>query len=143
MAAANMKYTFIDDNGTERTVNIPGAVLTQGKREGLSLQETCLRYLEDEGIVENEEVAKLTAKAKANRVNNAATGERKQRKAPTRKPDDVKRALVELINSTLLADKNSLGIKDVEVLKVERLIAFAIGEDKYEITLSKKRKPKA
>ena len=141
MATADMKYTFIDDNGTERSVKIPGAVLTQGKREGLSVQETCLRYLEDEGIVENEEVAKLTAKAKANKV--GVTGERKQRKAPTRKPDDTKRALVEMIHSTLLADENSLGIKDVEVLKVERLIAFAIGEDKYEITLSKKSKPKA
>ena len=141
MATADMKYTFIDDHGTERSIKIPGAVLTQGKREGLSVQETCLRYLEDEGLIENEEVAKLTAKAKANKV--GVTGERKPRKAPTRKPDDTKRALIEMIHSTLLADENSLGIKDVEILKVERLIAFAIGEDKYEITLSKKRKPKA
>jgi hypothetical protein len=141
MATADMKYTFIDDHGTERSIKIPGAVLTQGKREGLSVQETCLRYLEDEGLIENEEVAKLTAKAKANKA--GVTGERKPRKAPTRKPDDTKRALIEMIHSTLLADENSLDIKDVEILKVERLIAFAIGEDKYEITLSKKRKPKA
>ena len=66
-----MKHTFMTAGGAEKTVTIPDEVLTQGRKEGLSVSETIERYLSDEGYVENEVVAELTAKAKANKINGA------------------------------------------------------------------------
>ena len=136
-----MKHTFITADGREKTINIPDEVLTQGRKERLSVKETIERYLSDEGYVVDPTVAELTAKAKANGVNNAGRvqGAKKPRKAPERKPDETKRMLVRALEQCVV----SLGMcENVEVTNIERIIAFSIGEDKYEITLSKKRKPK-
>jgi len=139
-----MKYTFINAEGHEQTVNIKDVVLAQGKREGLSMRETIDRFLSDEGYIVNETVAELTNKAKSNGINNAGKTSSGKRKAPTRKPDMVKRALIELLADTM-RDSAPLPyeVKDVQVINIERIIAFSIGDDNYEITLSKKRKPKA
>lgn len=138
-----MKYTFINAEGHEQTVNIKDAVLAQGKREGLSMRETIDRFLSDEGYIINETVAELTNKAKSNGINNAGKTSSGKRKAPTRKPDMVKRVLIELLADTM---RNSAPlpyeVKNVQVTNIERIIAFSIGDDNYEITLSKKRKPK-
>ena len=138
-----MKYTFINAEGHEQTVNIKDAVLAQGKREGLSMRETIDRFLSDEGYIVDETVAELTNKAKSNGINNAGKTSSGKRKAPTRKPDMVKRALIELLADTM---RNSAPlpceVKDVQVTNIERIIAFSIGDDNYELTLSKKRKPK-
>lgn len=136
-----MKHTFITAEGREKTINIPDEVLTQGRKERLSVKETIERYLSDEGYVVDPTVAELTAKAKANGMNNAGRvqGAKKPRKAPVRKPDETKRMLVRELNGFL----SSLGVcENVEVTNIERMIAFSIGDDKYEVTLSKKRKPK-
>ena len=136
-----MKHTFITAEGREKTVNIPDEVLAQGRKEHLSVKETIDRYLSDEGYIVDPIVAELTAKAKANGVNTAgrASGEKKPRKAPTRKPDETKRALIQALFEFV---NGYAGTDNVEVTNIERMIAFSIGEDKYEITLSKKRKPK-
>ena len=141
-----MKHTFITAEGTEKTINIPDEVLKQGRKEKLSVAETIERYLSDEGYVVDPTVAELTAKAKANGVNTAGRvkGEAtKKRKAPVRKPDETKRALISLLECSLVEDPGQcLNVENVEVTNIERMIAFSIGDDKYEITLSKKRKPK-
>ena len=71
---------------------------------------------------------------------------KKKRKAPVRKPDETKRALIRELNDFLSSLGNDDGplnmIHDIEVTNIERVIAFSIGDDKYELTLSKKRKPK-
>lgn len=140
-----MKHTFITADGIEKTVNISDEVLHQGRKEGLTVKQTIERYLSDEGYVVNDVVAELTEKAKAAGVNNAGRvmGAKNKRKAPTRKPDMVKRALIELLADTM-RDSAPLPyeVKDVQVTNIERMIAFSIGDDNYEITLSKKRKPK-
>ena len=137
-----MKHTFITADGREKTVNIPDEVLIQGRREGLNVTQTIERYLSDEGYVVNDTVAALTNKAKANGVNNAgraASSSPNKRKAPTRKPDETKRMLIKSLDSFL----DSLGMcENIEVTNIERMIAFSIGDDKYELTLSKKRKSK-
>lgn len=136
-----MKHTFITAEGHEKTVNIPDEVLIQGRKERLSVKETIERYLSDEGYVVDPTVVELTAKAKANGMNNAGRvqGAKKPRKAPVRKPDETKRMLVRELQACVMG----LGVcKDVEITNIERMIAFSIGDDKYEITLSKKRKPK-
>lgn len=136
-----MKHTFITAEGVEKTINIPDEVLMQGRKEKLSVKETIERYLSDEGYVIDPTVAELTNKAKANGLNTAGRiqGETKKRKAPTRKPDMVKRALIVALNDFLC---DYAGTQDVTVTNIERVIAFSLGDDKYEITLSKKRKPK-
>lgn len=140
-----MKYTFTTETGSEKTITIPDAVLVQGRKEGLSNRETIERYLSDEGYIIDPVVAELTAKAKANGTGAKASSGK--RKAPTRKPDDVKRALIASLYDYL----NGLGhtdvehinmIHDIQVTNIERIIAFEIGDDKFELTLSKKRKPK-
>jgi hypothetical protein len=140
-----MKYTFTTENGTEKTINIPDEVFVQGRKEGLSNRETIERYLSDEGYIVDPTVVELTAKAKANGAGVRAKGT--TRKKPTRKPDEVKRALIQMFKETLdefgHGDTVLNNIHSVEVTNIERMIAFSIGEDKYELTLSKKRKPKA
>lgn len=136
----SFKYTFTY-NGKDKTISIPDEVLTQGRKEKLTTQETIDRYLSDEGYIIDETVAELTAKAKANKVNTAGhvQGEKK-RKPPTRKPDQTKRDLISKLNA-FLADLNEI-TAGPQVINIERMIAFSIGEDDYELTLSKKRKPK-
>ena len=137
-----LKHTFIAADGKPKTVTIPDDVLAQGRKERLSVSETVARYLSDEGYIVDPTVAELTDKAKAAGVNGAGRqqgGGGKKRKAPTRKPDDTKRMLIKALENCI----STLGIcENVEVTNIERVIAFSIGEDKYELTLSKKRKPK-
>jgi hypothetical protein len=136
-----MKHTFVAADGKNKTVNIPDEVLQQGKRERLTVKETIERYLSDEGYIVDPTVAELTNKAKINKVNGAGRqqGEKKKRKPPTRKPDQVKRDLIQSLFGHI---DNYGGVYDCEVTNIERIIAFSIVTDKYEITLSKKRKPK-
>ena len=134
-----MKYTFTTAEGQEKTVNIKEEVLAQGKREGLSMRETIDRFLSDEGYIVDPTVAELTDKAKANGINNAGKTSSGKRKAPTRKPDETKRMLIRNLEGFV----SSLGVcENVQVTNIERIIAFSIGDDNYEITLSKKRKPR-
>lgn len=58
----------------------------------------------------------------------------------TRQPDETKRAIIAALYACLLESND---IQNVEVTNIERVIAFSLGEDNYEVTLSKKRKPKA
>lgn len=60
-------------------------------------------------------------------------------KTRTRQPDETKRALIAALYTCLLESND---IIDVNVTNPERVIAFSLGEDNYEVTLSKKRKPK-
>ena len=114
--------------------------------DSLTMREAIDVFLSDEGYIENPVVAELTAKAKANKMNNAGSVSSGKRKPPTRKPDEIKRALIRELNSFLSSlgeSDNSLNmIHSIEVTNIERIIAFSIGDDKYELTLSKKRKPK-
>ena len=138
-----MKYTFTTAEGSEKTVNIGEDVLAQGKREGLSMRETIDRFLSDEGYIVDPTVAELTSKAKSNGVNNAGKTSSGKRKPPTRKPDETKRMLIQLLKNALdETPVNEFSIKNIEVTNIERIIAFSIGDDNYELTLSKKRKPK-
>lgn len=136
-----MKYTFMTAEGREKTVTISDEVLAQGKREGLSMRETIDRFLSDEGYIVDPTVAALTNKAKSAGINNAGKTSSGKRKAPTRKPDETKRMLIAGL-AKYMAEAYA-EVKDVQVTNIERIIAFSIGDDKYEITLSKKRKPKA
>lgn len=133
-----MKYTFINAAGAQQTVTIPEEVFRQGKRERLSNKQIIERFLSDEGYMVNDIVKELNAKAKANGTRVTATG--KTRKAPVRKPDEIKRAMVAALAEFVGSQKE---VANCEVTNIERVIAFSIGDDNYELVLQKKRKPKA
>lgn len=136
-----MKYTFINGE-KQQTVEIPDEIIKKHKRTlGCTTSEAINLFLFDEGYIKNDEVTKLTNKAKANGAGKVKIG--CKRKSPFRKPDEVKRTLIQSFYQYLMSDALGANIQEVEITNQERVIAFAIGEDNYEITLSKKRKAKA
>lgn len=128
-----MKYTFADKDGKQRTVNIPDDDIKRAKSAyGLSNKEAIDMWLVDEGYLTDPTVEELTAKAKVN-------GSRAETKKRTvrRKEDPVKRALIaSLFDFITLYD----GVEVSQIINPERIVSFTIGDDTYEITLSKKRK---
>ena len=128
-----MKYTFADKDGKQRTVNIPDDDIKRAKSAyGLSNKEAIDMWLVDEGYLSDPVVEELNAKAKANGVG-AGTKKRTVR----RKEDPIKRQLIAtLFDSLKIWD----GIYNAEIRNPERIISFSLGNDTYEITLSKKRK---
>lgn len=134
-----MKYTF-EYRGKQKTVEIPEDYIKQQKASlgaNLSWKEIVDLWLTDNDYFTNDEAQALTAKAKAAGVGAKADG--KKRKAPVRKPDEIKRLIIQGLFEYI----QSCGdIKDPQVTNVERMIAFTLGDDNYEITLTKKRKPK-
>lgn len=141
-----MKYTFTADSGKQKTVEIEDSwIAKQCQLLGISKREAINMWLSDEGYISNDVVEELTAKAKVNKTG-AVGASTKPRKKPERKPDMDKRALIKGLNLYLLSQEcknhTNLTIKNVETTNIERIIAFQIGDDNYELTLSKKRKPK-
>lgn len=128
-----MKYTFVDKNGKQRTVNIPDEDIKRSKSAfGLSNKEAIDMWLVDEGYLSDPVVEELNAKAKSNGVG-AGTKKRTVR----RKEDPVKRALIASLFDCI---QEYAGVEGATVRNPERIISFTLGDDTYEITLSKKRK---
>ena len=71
------------------------------------------------------------------------------RKAPTaykfekrqRKENPTKRSIVAEL-ATFLRENSENACEDVEITNIERMIAFRVGENRYELTLIHKRPPK-
>lgn len=123
-----------------KNITVPDSYIEkQRKALGLSLPEIVEMYLSDEGVRVNPAVAEMTAKAKSSGVGAKATGERKERKAPVRKPDENKRTLIAWMFDELMLVEAA---KNVTVTNAERMIAFEYEGENYELTLTKKRKPK-
>lgn len=133
-----MQYTFINHN-KEHTVEIPNEYIQRNMRSlNISAKEACEMYLSDEGYIENDVVAALNEKANGN----------KKRKGPTRKEDPIKRALVHYIfecidGKAFSMESGTIVCDNAAVMNPERVIRFNIDDDIYELTLSRKRKPKA
>lgn len=135
-----MKYTFNDEQGKQQTVEIPEEIIRKHKRNlGLTTSGAIKLFLSDEGYISNATVEELTAKAK---------GDNTAKTRKPRKPDYTKRAIIQEVVEALkgLGVETEDGIKivadNVEATNIERIVAFTIGCDKYELTLSKKRKSK-
>ena len=133
-----MKYTF-EHNGKQKTVNIDDEWLNKRRTvDRMSVSEAIELWLFDHDYIGNAEADALTRKAESAGV--AHDVSRKPRKAPERKPDDVKRDLVQTLFTAI---ERYAGAAQVQITNPERMIAFSLGEDNYEITLTRKRKPKA
>lgn len=84
-----------------------------------------------EPTVEEERAMRKATKLVADRKKTTTAAKRE------RKEDAVKQALINLLAEALGCEADN-----VEVTNKERMIAFNIGEDSYEVMLTKKRKPK-
>ena len=128
-----MKYTFADKDGKQRTVNIPDDDIKRAKSAyGLSNKEAIDMWLVDEGYLSDPVVEELNAKAKANGVKGGS-----KKRTVRRKEDPIKRALIASLFDCI---QEYAGVEDAAVRNPERIISFTLGNDTYEITLSKKRK---
>lgn len=129
-----MKYTFTDKDGKQRTVNIPDEDIRRSKSAlGLSNKEAIDMWLVDEGYLTDPVVEELNAKAKANGVSAGA-----KKRTVRRKEDPVKREIIASLFDYI--QDNFKGFDNVIVRNPERIISLSLGDDTYEITLSKKRK---
>ena len=136
-----MKYTFTKADGTQKTVEIADEWLSKTRRAlNISSHEAIQMWLCDNDYITNEEQIELNQKAAS--ANAGMRVQSKERKKPTRKPDEVKRAIVQYLYDCMNGAQD-WHVNSVNVVNIERLIAFSIGDDQYEITLTKKRKPKA
>lgn len=141
-----MKYTFTADNGKEKTVSIPDDYIRTNKKNlGLTTKEAIELWLFDNDYIENAEADALTQKAKET---GTRVGGKSPRKAPVRKPDYTKRTLISEIKNSLEglaldAESGSIEVSNISIPNIERVVRFELGDDTYELTLSKKRKPKS
>lgn len=134
-----MKYNL---NG--KNINIPDADIERSMKSlELTKEEAIQMWLEDEGYLENEEQEELERKAKENRITatihqaGAKDPHKKTQKERVRKENPTKEMVIREIAALL-----PKFAEDIEILNVGKLISFRIGEEKYEIDLKQKRKPK-
>ena len=134
-----MKY-----NLNIKNINIPDADIERSMKSlELTKEEAIQMWLEDEGYLENEEQEELERKAKENRItatiHQASTKDsyKKTQKERVRKENPTKEMVIREIAALL-----PKFAEDIEILNVGKLISFRIGEEKYEIDLKQKRKPK-
>ena len=128
-----MKYTFTNMSGQEQTIDIPQEYIKQQVSSlRISTLEACKLFLYDEGYMPCEEVETIS---------------RKTKNTKPRKIDPIKSALINtfyaFLNDTdYWHNQTNQHIDNVNITTIGRQITFTIDDDTYELTLSKKRKPK-
>lgn len=106
-------------------------------------EEAIQMYLEDEGYEVNEEVEKLTKKAKENNIKIRGDSDKPRAKRNVeRKTNPVKEEVIQILAQTL-ANYGNLNIHNVKVENVGKLITFNVGERQFKLDLIEKRPPKA
>ena len=129
-----MKYKF---NG--KNINIPNETLENYQKTfKISESEAITMFLEEEGILENSEIEKLSKKAR--KVNNRATETKpREKKNVERKADEVKGKLITEIIKFL----EKYGAMNIEIVKVEKLLRFNLPDGNiYKLDLIRERKKK-
>ena len=129
-----MNYNFKGKN-----IRIPDAEIQNSmKLLGISENEAIQMWLEDNDYLENEEVEKLTKKAKVNKVSHEAKADKPRKSVKhERKPDIEKENLIEILANCL---KNA-GY-DAEITNKSKIIEFNVGENHYKLDLIKQRNAK-
>lgn len=123
-----MVYTM--ENGNK--VRISDDYITKAMEKlDITKEQAIEMYLEDEGYTSSEEVEELTKKAKENKINKGAKGEKKSPTKRERKPNDEKRALITELFNTFVASS----AENVTIVNPEREVSFNIGENSYSFTL--------
>ena len=97
-------------------------------------------WLEDEGIIDNEEQNALDQKAKDNRITatiHQARADNKTKRKVERKPDETKESLI-----SGLAEYLAEIVDNVKVTNVGKIIEFDLKGEHYKLDLIRQRKPK-
>jgi hypothetical protein len=135
-----MRHTIVEGPNKGKRINIPDEFIQRSQKAyDLDLNGAIQMYLDDEGYMENVVVHELTVKAKEAGTTAKNTADKPKRKPPVRKPDELKRTMIASL-AEYLGTVDKMGA--IEVTNIERMIAFEFAGDKYELTLTKKRKPK-
>lgn len=132
-----MQYNF---NG--KNIRIPDEEIEKSMKVlDISKDEAIEMWLEDEGYLKNEEQEELCKKAKENRItatiHDAKDVKKKTQRERVRKENPTKRMVIAEIAKILPEFA-----ENIQVLNIEKLISFTIGDNTYEIDLKQKRKPK-
>lgn len=97
-------------------------------------------WLEDEGLIENEEIEKITKQAKMNKaVKHGAYSDKQKQKRNRPKKEDPEKENVILMLSEFLIDH---GFQNVIIENKSKIITFIGTEGKYKLDLSRKRENK-
>lgn len=139
MATKYIKYE-LDENVF---VNIPREEIERMmKGLGITEDDACWIWCEDNGKIVNEEQEELDKKAKESRItatiHQARAETPKERKKVERKPDQVKDSLVESLKAFLIEQ----GFDNVAITKVGKLVEFDCGGEHFKLDLIRQRPPK-
>lgn len=108
------------------------------KRLSITKEEAIDLWLSDNDLIENEEVEKLTKKAKENKINiRVESGERKKKEV-TKKENPTKERIIKELAATL----NHIGAVNIKITNISKLIEFEINGNNYKLDLIQKRQPK-
>ena len=130
----------LDEN---QIVKIPQDEIERIKKGlGVSEDDACWIWCEDNGKIVNDEQEKLDKKAKESRItatiHQARAENTKERKKVERKPDQVKDSLVESLKAFLIEQ----GFENVAITKVGKLVEFDCGGEHFKLDLIRQRPPK-
>lgn len=132
-----MKYNF---KGKE--INIPDDEV-QKLMETLELteQEAIDTWLDDNDYTTNEEVERLTKKAKENKADKLVVRSKAENQKATRerKPNETKALIIAEIYQKLAEIE---GISNIKVENKEKLITFSLNNNNYKLDLIQKRAEK-
>lgn len=107
----------------------------------LTREEAIQVYLEDEGIEINEEVERLTAKAKANKTDKIIgkrESETPKKRTRERKANPIKEEIIKLLENALKNYEN-LQISNVKIENVGKIITFKANNKDFKLDLIEKR----
>lgn len=115
------------------------------RKLGMSDTEIAEMYEDDADVDKGIEMPwDLSADEHKKAMRNANADEHKKPKSAVkreRKSNPTKAGIIAEI-ATFLIENSEFATENVEITNKERMIAFKIGDEKYEITLIQKRKPK-
>ena len=95
-------------------------------------------WLTDNDYMDNEEVNRLSQRAKNNKTNlRADTGERKKREV-TKKENPTKEGIIRVLAATL----ENIGAVNVKITNVSKLVEFEMDGNNFKLDLVQKRQPK-
>jgi hypothetical protein len=130
------------ENGKKK--NIPDAEISKYmKALDLTKEEAIQVYLEDEGLLENEEQEELCRKAQDNRITatihqaSAETAKKKTQKERVKKEDAVKEQIIAEM-AQFLSEK----YENIQIINETKLILFENKGETFKIDLIRQRKKK-
>ena len=108
---------------------------------GVSEDDACWIWCEDNGKIDNEEQNALDKKAKESRItatiHQARAETTKERKKVERKPDETKESIIATLAETLQGI-----VENVQVTNIGKIIEFDLKGEHYKLDLIRQRKPK-